>query len=251
MGTLENKIALVTGGTSGIGKAAALAFGAAGAKVVFSGRREREGEEVADLMRASGIDCLFVRSDASIEQDVNALIQKTVEHYGRLDIAFNNAGFEGLIKPLHEQTAKDFDDLMMINLRGVFLCLKYEIQQMLAQGSGVIVNNSSILGLVGFPGSSPYVTSKHAIIGLTRTAALDYAQQGIRINAVSPGFIQTEIVDRLIQAGLTQEKIESITPMGRIGRPEEVASAIVFLCSDSASYITGQSLVIDGGYTVP
>jgi NAD(P)-dependent dehydrogenase (short-subunit alcohol dehydrogenase family) len=250
MKTLENKIALVTGGTSGIGEATVKAFGAAGAKVVFSGRRE-QGEDIADLMRRSGIDCLFVRSDASIEQDVNALIQKTVEHYGRLDIAFNNAGFEGLIKPLHEQTIEDFDSLMMINLRGVFLCLKYEIQQMLAQGSGVIVNNSSILGLVGFPGSSPYVTSKHGIIGLTRTAALDYASKNIRINAVSPGFIQTEIVDRLIQAGLTQEKIESITPMGRIGRPEEVASAIVFLCSDAASYITGQSLVIDGGYTVP
>jgi NAD(P)-dependent dehydrogenase (short-subunit alcohol dehydrogenase family) len=250
MKTLENKIALVTGGTSGIGEATVKAFGAAGAKVVFSGRRE-QGEDIADLMRRSGIDCLFVRSDASIEQNVIALIQRTVQHYGRLDVAFNNAGFEGLIKPLHEQTANDFDDLMMINLRGVFLCLKYEIQQMLAQGSGVIVNNSSILGLVGFPGSSPYVTSKHGIIGLTRTAALDYAHQGIRINAVSPGFIQTEIVDRLTQAGLTQEKIESMTPMGRIGRPEEVASAIVFLCSDAASYITGQSLVIDGGYTVP
>jgi NAD(P)-dependent dehydrogenase (short-subunit alcohol dehydrogenase family) len=250
MKTLKNKIALVTGGTSGIGEATVKAFGAAGAKVVFSGRRE-QGEDVADLMRKSGIDCLFVRSDASIEQDVNALIQKTVEHYGRLDIAFNNAGFEGLIKPLHEQTIEDFDSLMTINLRGVFLCLKYEIQQMLAQGSGVIVNNSSILGLVGFPGSSPYVTSKHGIIGLTRTAALDYASKNIRINAVSPGFIQTEIVDRLIQAGLTEEKIESMTPMGRVGQPEEVASAIVFLCSDAASYITGQSLVIDGGYTVP
>jgi NAD(P)-dependent dehydrogenase (short-subunit alcohol dehydrogenase family) len=249
MKILENKVALVTGGTSGIGKATALAFAAAGAKVVFSGRREQEGEDIGDLIRKSGAECLFVRSDVSSEVDVKALIQKTVENYGRLDIAFNNAGFEGLVKPLHEQTSEDFDNLMATNLRGVFLCMRSEIQQMLIQGSGAIVNNSSILGVVGVAGSSPYVASKHALIGLTRAASLDYAKQGIRVNAVSPGFIATEIVDRLVHNGLSIEQVESMTPMGRIGQPEEVASTVVFLCSDAASYITGQSLVVDGGYT--
>ena len=248
---LEHKVTLVTGGTSGIGRATAIALGAAGAKVVFSGRRDAEGEETTVLIRASGAECLFVRSDASSEADVQALVQKTIETYGRLDCAFNNAGIDPSPKPLHEQPIEDFDKLMAINVRGLFLCMKYELEQMLSQGSGVIVNNSSVGGLIGFPGVSPYIASKHAVMGLTRSAALDYAKQGIRINAVNPGLIATEMINRLVDGtGSTADSFASTVPMGRMGQAAEIAQAVVFLCSDAASYITGQPLVIDGGYTV-
>ena len=250
MKILENKVALVTGGTSGIGKATAIAFGNAGAKVVFSGRREEEGENTANSMRQSGAECLFVRSDVSSESDIKALIQKTVESYGRMDCAFNNAGIDSPTKPLHEQSIEDFDKLMAINVRGLFLCMKFEIQQMLTQGAGVIINNSSMGGLIAFPGISPYHASKHAVMGLTRSAALDYPKQGIRINAVNPGMIATEMMDRLATTGTSPEQLAaSIVPMGRMGQPEEIAATVVFLCSDAARYITGQPLVVDGGYT--
>lgn len=245
---LENKVALVTGATSGIGKATALALGVAGAKVVFSGRRDQEGEETAALIHKSGAECLFVRSDVSSEADVKALVQKTVETYGRLDCAFNNAGIESPSMPLHQQSVEDFDKLMAINVRGLFLCMKYEIQQMLNQGSGVIVNNSSVGGLSTFPGISPYNASKFAVMGLTRSAALDYAKQGIRINAVNPGIIATAMIDRFTNTGTTASELTSTVPMGRMGQPEEIAETVVFLCSDAASYITGQSLVVDGGF---
>ncbi len=245
---LKNKVALVTGGTSGIGRATALALSAAGAKVVFSGRRDSEGEETAALIRDAGTECLFVRSDVSSEADVKTLVQQTIATYGKLDCAFNNAGIDPHTKPLHEQSVEDFDNLMSINVRGLFLCMKYEIQQMLTQESGVIVNNSSMGGLIAFPGLSPYIASKHAVMGLTRSAALDYAKQGIRINAVNPGLIATAMMDRL--GGDSTDDLTSTVPMGRMGQAAEVAQAVVFLCSDAASYITGQPLVIDGGYTV-
>jgi NAD(P)-dependent dehydrogenase (short-subunit alcohol dehydrogenase family) len=255
---LKNKVALVTGGTSGIGRATAIAFGAAGAKVVFSGRREAEGEATAALIREVGAECLFVRSDVSSETEVQALVQKTIATYGRLDFAFNNAGIESSSKPLHEQSIEDFDQVMSINMRGLFLCMKYEIQQMLSQGSGAfasggttcIVNNASTVGLFAFPGLSPYVASKHAVMGLTKSAALDYAKQGIRINAVNPGPIATEMNDRILgQLGATVDSFASTVPMGRMGQAAEIAQAVVFLCSDAASYITGQPLVVDGGST--
>jgi NAD(P)-dependent dehydrogenase (short-subunit alcohol dehydrogenase family) len=250
MKILEGKVALVTGGTSGIGKATASALGAAGAKVVFSGRREHEGEDVASSIGKSGAECLFVRSDVSVEADVQELIGQTVATYGRLDCAFNNAGIESPAKPLHEHSLEHFDNLMAINVRGLFLCMKYELQQMINQGSGVIVNNSSISGLFAFPGTSPYVASKHAVMGLTRAAALDYAKQDIRINAVNPGLINTETLDRFTNKDPTlEQQLASLVPSGRIGKPEEIAAAVVFLCSDAASYMTGQSLVLDGGYT--
>ena len=248
---LKNKVALVTGGTSGIGRATAIAFGAAGAKVVFSGRREAEGEATAALIRDAGAECLFVRSDVSIDAEIQALVEKTVATYGRLDCAFNNAGIESPIKPLHEQSIEDFDKVMSINVRGLFLCMKYEIQQMLSQASGAIVNNASTVGLFAFPGLSPYVASKHAVMGLTRSAALDYAKQGIRINAVNPGPpIATEMNDRILgQLGITIDNFAATVPMGRMGQAAEIAQAVVFLCSDAASYITGQPLVVDGGAT--
>jgi NAD(P)-dependent dehydrogenase (short-subunit alcohol dehydrogenase family) len=247
---LQDKVALVTGGTSGIGRATAIAFGAAGAKGVFSGRRDAEGEKTVKLIRETGAECLYVHSDASNEEDIKALVQKTVATYGRLDCAFNNAGDEGFFKPLHEQSIEDFDQLMALNVRGLFLCMKYEIQHMLSQGSGAIVNNSSNSGLVGFPGNSLYTASKHAVMGLTRSAALDYAKQGIRINAVNPGGTTTEMLDRVFQkVGITADDFTAMVPMGRIGQSTEIAQAVVFLCSDAASYITGQPLAIDGGYT--
>jgi NAD(P)-dependent dehydrogenase (short-subunit alcohol dehydrogenase family) len=244
---LQDKVVLITGGTSGIGRATAVAFGEAGAKVVLSGRREAEGEETAALIRDTGAECLFVRSDVSDEAEVQALVEKTIATYGRLDCAFNNAGIESPLKPLHEQSIEDFDKLMSINVRGLFLCMKYEIQQMLNQESGVIINNSSMGGLIAFPGVSPYVASKHAVMGLTRSAALDYAKQDIRINAVNPGLIATAMIDRL-SSGSTDD-FASMVPMGRMGQAAEIAQAVVFLCSDAASYITGQPLVIDGGFT--
>lgn len=256
---LENNVALITGATSGIGKATAKAFGVAGAKVVFSGRREPEGKATEAQLRDAGIDCLFVRSDVSKEAEIKALVQITVEKFGKLDFAFNNASIEALPKPLHEQSIDDFDKLMAINTRGLFLCMKYEIQQMLTQGSGAndsrsayaIVNTSSLGGLIAFPWASPYVASKHAVMGLTRAAALDYAKQGIRINAVTPGATATDMLDRsLDRMGITADDFASTVPMGRIGQAEEIAQAVVFLCSDAASYITGQPLVIDGGFTI-
>jgi NAD(P)-dependent dehydrogenase (short-subunit alcohol dehydrogenase family) len=251
---LENKVALVTGGTSGIGRATAIAFAAAGAKVVFSGRREAERETTSAMIRELGAECVFVRSDVSSETEVKALIEKTVATYGRLDFAFNNAGFGTVPKPLQEQSIEDYDSIMATNLRGVFLCMKYEIQQMLTQGAGVIINNSSLSGLIGVPGTGPYTASKHAVMGLTRSAALDYAKQGIRINAVNSGFTRgTEIVTpkSLQEMGVTLEQFESMmsssVPMGRMAQPEEIAATVVFLCSDAASYITGQPFTIDGG----
>lgn len=248
---LKDKVALVTGGALGIGRATAIAFGAAGAKVVFSDIRDVEGEETAALIRDTEAECLFVKSDVSSEADVQALVQKAIATYGRLDCAFNNAGIDLAVKPLHEQSVEDFDKIMSINARGLFLCMKYEIQQMLTQGAGVIVNNSSTNGFVALPGISPYVASKHAVMGLTRTAALDYAKQGIRINAVNPGPIATDLMARGAERmGITFDDIGSMVPMGRMGQATEIAQAVVFLCSDAASYITGQGLAIDGGYTV-
>ena len=247
---LQDKVALVTGGASGIGRATAIAFGAAGAKVVFSDIRGVEGEETADLIRETGAECLFVKSDVSSEADVRELVQKVIATYGRLDCAFNNAGIDLAVKSLHEQSIEDFDKIMSINARGVFLCMKYEIQQMLTQGAGAIVNNSSTNGLVALPGISPYVASKHPVMGLTRTATLDYAKQGIRINAVNPGPATDLMARSADQMGITFDDLGSMVPMGRIGQATEIAQAVVFLCSDAASYITGQPLAIDGGYTV-
>jgi NAD(P)-dependent dehydrogenase (short-subunit alcohol dehydrogenase family) len=247
---LLGKVALVTGGTSGIGRATAIAFGAAGAKVVFSDIRSTEAEETATLIRETGAESLFVKLDVSSEADVQALVQKAIATYGKLDCAFNNAGIDLAVKPLHEQSIEDFDQIMSVNARGLFLCMKYEIQHLLTQGSGAIVNNSSTNGLVALRGISPYVASKHAVMGLTRSAALDYAKQGIRINAVNPGPIATDLMARSAdRMGITFDDLAAMVPMNRVGQPKEIAQAVVFLCSDAASYITGQPLTIDGGYT--
>lgn len=246
---LEGKVAVVTGGTSGIGRDAAVLFAKAGANVVVAGRREPEGNETIELIRAAGGDGLFVKTDVSKAAEVEALIQKAVEKFGRLDVAFNNAGVEGVWAPIVKQSEEDWDRTIDINLKGVWLCLKYEIRQMLKQGGGgAIVNMASIIGLVGSAGVAAYSASKHGVIGLTKTAALENAKSGIRINAVCPGFIETPMADRSLRAPAARKYVVSCHPIGRLGKPMEIAEAVVWMCSDRASLMTGQSLVLDGGF---
>jgi NAD(P)-dependent dehydrogenase (short-subunit alcohol dehydrogenase family) len=246
---LEGKVALVTGGTSGIGRDTAVLFAKAGAKVVVAGRRGLEGEETVELIRAAGGDGLFVKTDVSKATEVEALVQKTVERFGRLDVAFNNAGIEGVFAPIIRQSEEDWDRTIAINLKGVWLSLKYEIRQMLKQGGGgAIVNMASIIGLVGSAGVAAYSASKHGVIGLTKTAALENAKSGIRINAVCPGFTETPMADRTLRAPAVRQYVLSCHPIGRLGRPAEIAEAVVWMCSDRASFMTGQSLVLDGGF---
>jgi NAD(P)-dependent dehydrogenase (short-subunit alcohol dehydrogenase family) len=246
---LEGKVGLVTGGTSGIGRETAILFARAGAKVVVAGRRETEGQETVELIRAAGGEGLFVRTDVSKADEVDQLVQKTVEKFGRLDVAFNNAGIEGVLSPIVRQSEEDWDRTIAINLKGVWLCLKYEIRQMLKHGGpGAIVNMASVLGLVGSVGAAAYSASKHAVIGLTQTAALENAKSGIRINAVCPGFIETPMADRIFRAPGAHKYILSCHPIGRLGRSAEIAESVVWMCSDRASFMTGQSLVLDGGF---
>jgi NAD(P)-dependent dehydrogenase (short-subunit alcohol dehydrogenase family) len=246
---LEGKVALVTGGTSGIGRETAVLFAKAGVKVVVAGRREVEGEETIELVRAAGGDGLFAKADVSKSSEVEALIQKAVEKFGRLDIAFNNAGIEGVWVPIVKQTEEEWDRAIDINLKGVWLCLKYEIQQMLKQGGGgAIVNMSSVTGLSGGAGAAAYSASKHGVIGLTKSAALETARNRIRINAVCPAVIETAMGDRLFGNPQVHKYVIGLHPVGRLGKPMEVAEAVVWMCSDRASFMTGQSLVLDGGY---
>ena len=246
---LRNKVAIVTGGTSGIGRETAILFAKEGAKVVVAGRRQAEGQETIDLIRAAGGDAMFLKTDVSKTADVEALVQETIERFGRLDIGFNNAGVEGNWIPIAEQTEEDWDRTVAINLKGVWLCLKYEIRQMLKQGAtGAIVNMASITGLVGAVGAAAYSASKHGVIGLTQTAALETAKSGIRINAICPGFTETAMADRVLRVPSVHKYVLSCHPIGRLGRPTEIAEAVVWMCSDRASFMTGQSLVLDGGF---
>ena len=246
---LDGKVGLVTGGTSGIGRETAVMFAKAGVKVVIAGRREAEGNETVELIRATGADGFFVKTDVSKASEVEALIQKVVEKFLRLDIAFNNAGTEGVWVPIIRQSEEDFDRTLNVNLKGMWLCLKYEIKQMIKQGrGGAIVNMASISGMVGAAGAAAYSASKHGVIGLTQSAALETARSGIRINAVCPGAVQTSMSDRLFGAPQVHKYVLSCHPIGRFGQPFEVAEAVVWMCSGHASFMTGQSLVLDGGF---
>jgi NAD(P)-dependent dehydrogenase (short-subunit alcohol dehydrogenase family) len=251
MKSFQGKVALITGGTSGIGRATALAFAKEGAKVVVTGRREKEGAETIQLVKDAGGEGFFIKTDVSKEADVRMMVEKTMKAYGRLDYAFNNAGIDQLPSPLVEQTEETFDQIMNINVKGVWLSMKYEIPQMLSNGGGAIVNMASVAGLIGLPGIPVYIASKHAVLGLTKSVALEYAKSGIRINAVSPAAIETDMVDRFVgKEGEMRQQLASMHPVGRMGKPEEIADAVIYLCSDGASFITGQSLAVDGGFTV-
>ena len=249
---MTSPIVLITGALTGIGRATALAFAKEGATVVVSGRREPEGQALAAELKAQGAaDAAFIRTDVRDEADVRALVEQTVTRFGRLDVAVNNAGTEGTNGPIAEQSAENYTAIFDTNVRGVLFSLKHEMRAMLAQGSGAIVNLSSVAGQIGFAGASVYVASKHAVEGLTKSAALEGAAAGVRVNAVAPGPVQTDMMERFLgrnedaKAGLL-----AAIPAKRAGTVDEIAQTIVFLASDKARYLTGQSVAVDGGFTV-
>ncbi len=243
----DGKVALVTGASGGIGRATALAFAEAGANVVVSDVAVAGGEETVAMILAAGGDAMFVATDVGNAAAVEALVACTVERYGRLDCAFNNAGINE--SGVDEWDERVFERSLDINVKGVFLCMKYEVAQMLKQGGGAIVNTSSINGLVGSSGQLGYPTGKHGVVGLTRSAALRYARDRIRINAVCPGVILTAMTERAMASNpQVKQMIETMTPMGRMGVPREIAEGVLWLCSDKASFVTGHPLVIDGGF---
>ena len=253
-GRVKGKVALVTGGASGIGRATALAFAREGAKLIIADMNEDGGHQTVHLITEKGGEAIFVKTDVSRAVEVQALLSKAVETYGRLDCAHNNAGISGfgIAGDAYTLTAEypeeRWHQVIAVNLTGVWLCMKYELQQMLRQGSGAIVNTASGAGLVGSRGISAYVASKHGVVGLTKTAALEYAQQGIRVNCVCPGYIQTPMTERGLSDPEQKAQIVSREPIGRVGTPEEVAEAVVWLCSDAASFVTGHAMAVDGGY---
>jgi NAD(P)-dependent dehydrogenase (short-subunit alcohol dehydrogenase family) len=247
-GRVEGKVALVTGGASGIGRATALTFAREGAKLVIADLNADGGQQTVHMITEQGGEAIFVRTDVSKAVEVQALISKAVETYGRLDCAHNNAGIAGGGRALTAEYPEErWQQVIAVNLTGVWFCMKYEIPQMLSHGSGAIVNTASAAGLVGGRGISAYVASKHGVVGLTKTAALEYAQQGIRVNCVCPGAIQTPMTDRAWSDPERRARVIASEPIGRIGNPEEVAEAVVWLCSDAASFVTGHAMSIDGG----
>lgn len=245
----ENKVALVTGASFGIGRATAVAFAQRGAKVVIADVKEDKEGTTLKLVKDAGSEGLFLKIDVSKTADVKQMIEKTLATFNHLDFAFNNAGIEGVTMPTHECTEENWDKVLTINLKGVWLCMREELLHMRKQGSGVIVNCSSVAGLSGFANMPAYVASKHAMIGLTKTAALENAASGIRINAVCPGVIHTDMVDRVTGKKPEVEKqYINMEPVGRMGEPGEIAEAVVWLCSRGASFVTGHAMVIDGGF---
>jgi NAD(P)-dependent dehydrogenase (short-subunit alcohol dehydrogenase family) len=244
--SFTGKVVLVTGGTSGIGKATAMAFAHAGAKVVLSGRREKEGAQVVAEIKKLGGDAAFVRADVAKDADVKAMVKFAVDKFGRLDIAFNNAGVEWK-GPLEQATEAEYERIFDINVWGVLNSIRHEIPMMLKNGGGAIINTSSGAGHVGFAGASVYIASKHAVEGLTKSLALEFAKQNIRINAVAPGPIATEMWDRFAEDG-AGDQLVSIVPVGRVGASDEIAAAVLYLASDAAKFTTGTSLVVDGRF---
>lgn len=244
----DQKVAIITGGSSGIGRATAIVLAKEGIRVAIAARRTTEGEETLRLVRQAGSDGIFVKTDVASENDIKSLVEKTVNTYGKLDYAFNNAGIEEELTQFTDQTSNIFDQIMNTNVKGVWLSMKYEIPQMLKNGGGSIVNTSSVAGVIGFAQMPIYVASKHAVIGLTKSASLEYAKSGIRINAVAPGAIDTGMFERIVGNNKqVRESFSAMHPIGRIGKPEEVANTVAWLLSDKASFVTGHTLLIDGG----
>lgn len=244
----KNKVAFITGAASGIGQATALAFAEAGANVVICDVNADAGNSMAGKLLKK-TESVFIRCDVSKDEEVHRSVQQTIAQFGRIDFAFNNAGIEGEQANTSECTEENWQRVIDINLKGVWLCMKYQIPHMLKQGSGAIVNCSSVAGLVGFTGIPAYTASKHGVVGLTKTAALEYAKTGVRVNAVCPGVIQTPMIDRFTHGeNQIQNQLIAGEPVGRVGRPEEVAATVLWLCSDQSSFVTGHSLVVDGGW---
>ena len=248
--SFENKVALITGAGSGMGLATAKAFAASGAAVALADWNEKVVRAAADELAAQGHKALAVACDVSDDSQVEAMVAKVVGAFGRLDAAFNNAGVQNVLAETADTTRKDYDRVMGINLRGVWSCMKFELQYMRKIGSGAIVNCSSLGGLVGGAERGIYHASKHGVLGFTKSAALEYAARGIRVNAVCPGLIWTPMVDQMVADGQGEvmKAMEKSVPMQRAGRPEEIADAVLWLCSEAASYVTGQSISVDGGY---
>lgn len=249
--SFENKVALVTGAGSGLGLATAKAFAESGASVVLADWNEKSVRSAAEELTAKGHKALAIHCDVADDAQVEAMVEQTVATFGRLDAAYNNAGVQNIVAETADAPREDFDRVMAINLRGVWSCMKFELRQMRKQGSGAIVNCSSLGGLVGIAGRGVYHASKHGVLGLTKSAALEYASRGIRINAVCPGIIETPMVAGMLasQAEAMKELMKDV-PIGRLGRPEEIAAAVLWLCSPGASFVIGHALVVDGGYTV-
>jgi len=251
-GILDGKVALVTGGASGIGRATAVAMAREGARVAVADRAEETAAETVALINAAGGQAIAIGGDVTKEADVAAMVERTVSAFGRIDCAFNNAGVATrAVGPagqrIHELSQASFDAMLAVNLTGVFLCLKHEVAQMLTQGvGGAIVNTASIAGLIGLPTSAHYVAAKHGVVGLTKTAAMEYAQDGIRVNCVNPGYVKTPMTKETMETRF--DEIMAKVPMRRLGIPEEIAEAVVWMCSDKASFMTGASHVVDGGY---
>ena len=246
---MTQKVAVITGGATGIGKSTALLLASKGIKVVISGRREAVGQKAIEEIRAQGGDAAFIAADVDNETQVGQMIGFAVKKYGRLDLAVNNAGISNETKTIGDSDPAKFQAMLQTNVMGVYLCMKYEIQQMLKNGGGSIVNLASIAGLNGIPYAGPYAATKHAVVGLTKSGALDYATQNIRINAVAPGAIKTDIIAGSIAQGQYDEAtISAMHPMARMGNPEEIAHGIAWLLSDEASFVTGHILNIDGGF---
>lgn len=243
----KDKVVIVTGGSFGIGRATAVAFAERGAKIIIADWVE--DNETLHLIKKLGGEAIFVKCDVSKEADVKIMTEKVISTYGRLDYAFNNAGIEGKQGITAECSEENWEKTIGVNLKGIWLCMKYELPLLLKEGKGAIVNCASVAGLVGFSGLPAYVASKHGVVGLTKTAALEYAKQGIRINAVCPGVIQTPMIDRLTGKDKVVEKqYEEMEPIGRMGRPEEVAETVIWLCSDASSFVTGSAIPVDGGW---
>jgi len=247
--TMQGKVALITGGGSGIGRAASVAFARAGAKVVIGDVVADGGNRTVELIRDTGGEATFVHTDVTVGREVERLVKTAVDTYGGLDCAYNNAGIEGAQGGIVDCTEEEWQRVIAVDLTGVWLCLKHEIPAMIKRGRGSIVNTSSVMGLVGAPSIPAYIASKHGVAGLTKAAALEFAKAGIRVNAVCPGAIRTPMIERILAAGTTEASLAAPQAIPRLGRPEEIAAAVVWLCSDAASFVTGVTMPVDGGWT--